>query len=100
MIDKLDGRCRAARRFKALYGAFAADLGGEAALTAAERSLVRQAAAMTMRGEDLQNAILRGEIVDDDALVRLSNASARLLSALGVQRRSRQPAAVAPWESK
>jgi hypothetical protein len=45
-------------------------------------ALVRQAAATTMRAEQLQAAIVRGETVASDELVRLSNASARILSAL------------------
>ena len=92
-----DGRSRAARRFRRLCEAFALDLGGDDSLTAAERALIRQAAAMTMKAEDAQTALLCGETVDTDDLVRLSNASARLLTALGVQRRKRQPAHVPAW---
>jgi len=94
MAKRPDGRSSAARRFRGLVRAFAADLGGDDALTAAERSLVRQAAIMTLKAEDIQNALLRGDEVETDSLVRLSNASARLLGALGVQRRKRQPAHV------
>ena len=67
-------------------------------MTAAELALVQQAATMTLTAQDAQAAILRGETVDTDDLVRLSNASARLLSALGAQRRKRQPAHVPAWK--
>jgi hypothetical protein len=96
----VDGRSRQARRFKRLCGDLAGDLGGEDSLTAAEAALVRQAAVITMQAEEAQTALLRGETVDSDDLVRLSNASTRLLSALGVARRKRQPAAVAPWKAQ
>lgn len=92
-----DGRSRQARRFRRLCADFAADLGGVESLTAAERALIHQAAVMTMKAEDAQGALLRGETVDTDDLVRLSNASARLLSALGVQRRKRQAPHVPAW---
>lgn len=94
-----DGRSAPSRRFRRLCRDFAGDLGGEQSLTAAERALIRQAAAMTMQAEQAQAALLNGETVATDDLVRLSNASARLLSALGVQRRKRNPAPVAPWKA-
>lgn len=95
---RVDGRSSAARRFRKLCQIFTDDLNGE--ISAAEGALIRQAAAMTMQAEDLQAALLRGDTVDTDAMVRLSNASARLLSALGVQRRKRRPKHVAPWRRK
>ena len=98
--SRVDGRSATARRFRRLCKAFAGDLGGEESLTAAERALVQQAAAMVLQAEDTQAALLRGEAVGSDDLVRLSNASARLLSALGAQRRKRQPAPVAPWKTQ
>jgi len=97
---KPDGRSALARRFRRLCQDFAADLGGEDSLTAAERALIRQAASMVMQAEEAQADLLSGRTVDADAMVRLSNASARLLSALGVQRRKRQPQHVAPWRRK
>jgi len=87
--SKPDGRSAPCRRFRRLCQDFASDLGGEESLTAAERALVRQAAAMTMQAEGAQAALLSGDTVDADGMVRLSNASARLLSALGAQRRKR-----------
>lgn len=55
---------------------------------------------MTMQAESAQAALLSGDTVEADDLVRLSNASARLLSALGVQRRKRQPQHVPFWQRK
>lgn len=91
MLPGIDGRSAAARRYRDLVADLAADLGGEAALTSAELALVRQAAATTMRAEQLQAAIVRGETVTSDDLVRLSNASARILGALRSKRQFKPP---------
>jgi hypothetical protein len=97
---KVDGRSAEARRFRRRFLDLAGDLGGESSLTEAERALVRQAAVMTIRADEAQATLLAGERVETDELVRLSNACARLLSALGVQRRKRQPAHIPPWKSQ
>jgi hypothetical protein len=75
-----DGRTRIARRFRTLTEAFTADLGGK--LSHADTALVRQAAAMTVRAEMAQAALLIGHAIDDDQLVRLSNASTRILTVI------------------
>ena len=59
---------------------FGAELGGLESLSEAERSLVRQAATITIRAEQLQSAIVRGELVDPDELIRLSNTARRILA--------------------
>lgn len=48
-LPRADGRTVAARRFRALVETFERDLGGN--LTAAEKSLVQQAAAIQLRAE-------------------------------------------------
>jgi hypothetical protein len=82
-----DGRTRIARRFRALIEAFTTDMGDK--LSNADVALVRQAAAMTVRAEQAQAALLNGQAVDDDQLVRLSNAATRILTVLGAQRARR-----------
>jgi hypothetical protein len=86
-LPGVDMRSAQGRRFKDLVRAFTADLGGE--LSTAEAALVRQAAALTVRVEDIQATLVKGEAVDDEELVRLINASARLLIALGMKGRKR-----------
>jgi hypothetical protein len=90
----VDGRRSAARRFRDLVADFARDLGGEGALSAAELALIRQAAAITLQCETLQIMLLNGDAVASDDLVRLTNASTRILTALGATRHKRQPAHV------
>lgn len=78
-----DGRTTSARRFTALVAAFTSEIGGT--LTESESGLVRQAAALALRCEDLQAAIVRGEVIDDDLLVRISGTAKRLLGAIGAK---------------
>lgn len=70
------------RRFNDLVIQFARDLGGVDLLTAAERELLRQAAAMSLRAEQLQAAVVQGEQVDGDELIRLSGEARRILTTL------------------
>lgn len=85
-----DGRTAGARRFSALIAAFSDEIGGD--LSESERSLVRQSAALTLRCEQLQEAIVRGEPVDDDLLIRMSGTGKRLLSAIAVRSSGKKPA--------
>jgi hypothetical protein len=90
LSDAVDGRTRAVRRFHRLVRAFAEDLGG-GQLSHADTALVRSAAALTVRAEQAQEALLTGEAITDEDLVRLSNAAARILNMLGAQRIKRKP---------
>lgn len=85
ILDGVDGRSTGARRFKDLIESFGRDLGGLHRLSEAEQSLVRQAASVTMRAEQLQAAIVKGERVDPDELIRLTNTARRCLE--GIQKR-------------
>lgn len=87
--QNVDARSSSARRFRDIVDAFTAEVGGE--LTESERGLVQQAAGLTMRCEQLQGAIIRGEAVDDDLLVRLSGTAKRLLAAIGSKAAERKP---------
>jgi hypothetical protein len=62
-----DGRTLASRRFRSLCDAFAAEFGGQ--LTEVDRGLIAQAAGLTLRAEQLQTAIVRGQDVSNDELV-------------------------------
>lgn len=88
----LDGRSAAGRRYRDLQIAYADDLGGAAALTEADKALVRQAAAITVQSEEMQAAIVRGEAVDTAQMVRLSNLLTRLLKTVRSRAKSAAPA--------
>ena len=82
LLTGIDGRSATARRFRDLIADYAREHGGNAALSTAELGMVRQAAAITLRAEQLQAAIVRGEPVLADELIRLSSEARRILSSL------------------
>lgn len=51
-------------------------------MTEPMRALVRQAAAVTVEAEKMQAAIVRGDAVDTEQLVRVTNTLARLMNLL------------------
>lgn len=60
-------------------------------LSEAERSLVRQAVGLQLQAELMQAAIVRGEPVDSDALIRVSGTSKRLLAVIATKAGKRKP---------
>ena len=77
-----DGRTREAKRFRAFVADITSECGGPEALSRADHATVRNIAAMLLRAEQIETAILKGQSVDGDQLVRLSNAAHRLLASL------------------
>jgi hypothetical protein len=86
----VDYRTIDGRRFRDLYAAYAAELG--APLSEPEKAIVRQAVALQMQAEAMQQQILQGESVDPDQLIRLSGTSKRLLSIIASRTGQRQAA--------
>jgi hypothetical protein len=82
LLAGVDGRSAPARRFRDLMKEFTAELGGDAIMTEPMRALVRQAAAVTVEAEKMQTAIIRGDAVDTEQLVRVTNTLARLMNVL------------------
>ena len=70
---------------------FSADLGGLSNLTEAERGLVRQAAALTLQAEALQGAVIRGEPVNPDELIRLTSEARRTLASIRKREKPKPP---------
>jgi hypothetical protein len=90
LLVGIDGRSPTARRFRDLMQAFEAEIGGD--LTEVERGLVKQAAALTLRSEQMQADIVNGKPVDSDALIRISSTAKRILGAIGERAGKRKPA--------
>jgi hypothetical protein len=93
LLKNVDGRSSRARRFRDLVNAYSVELGGE--LSEAERSLVRQAVALQLQAERMQEMIVRGgdgDDVDADQLIRVSSTSKRLLSVIAAKTGMRKPA--------
>jgi hypothetical protein len=91
LLVGIDGRSPAARRFRDLIQAFEAEVGG--VLTEVERGLIKQAAALTMRAEQLQADIVNGKPVDGDQLIRLTGTAKRILGAISRKAETRKPPA-------
>jgi hypothetical protein len=60
----------------------ASEFGGLPVLADGARSMVRQAAVLMLRSEQLQAAVIRGDPVNDDQLIRLSSEARRAVDAL------------------
>ncbi|WFU09099.1 hypothetical protein QA646_17795 [Rhizobium sp. CB3090] len=82
LLSGIDGRSASARRYRDLCMSYADDLGGAANLSEADMSMVRTAAALSVKSEEMQAAIVRGEDISETEIVRISNACTRVLSAL------------------
>ena len=83
-LPRTDGRTIAAKRYRALVEQFTHELGG-GTLSAVDAGLVRQAAAIMLRAEQLQTQIIApdpGVKVDGDEVVRLSSECRRILVSL------------------
>jgi hypothetical protein len=90
LLQNVDGRSSSARRFRDLVRAYEAEAGG--VLTEVERGLIKQAAGLTLRSEQMQSAIVRGEAIDNDALIRISGEARRILSSIVTRAAKRKPA--------
>lgn len=90
LLVGIDGRSPTARRFRDLMQAYEAEIGGN--LTEVECGLVKQAAALTLRAEQMQADIVNGKPVDSDALIRISSTAKRILGAIGERAGKRKPA--------
>jgi hypothetical protein len=88
----VDLRSATARRFKHLMQSYTLEFGGSA-LSEADRALIRQAVSLQLRAEALQTAIVRGDDVDNDELVRLNSESRRALAAIRAKGDANKPPA-------
>jgi hypothetical protein len=79
-LPRIDQRTVGAMRYRSLLDSYGAELGGN--LTEADKALIQQIAAMQLRIEQLQAAIVEGLDVDADQIIRLSSEHRRLLTTL------------------
>jgi len=92
LLAGVDGRKIWARRMRDLIGLHTADLGGVDGMSAAEKSIVRRAATLTVELERLEGKFAEpGEAsaADIDLYQRTANSLRRLLESVGLQRRAR-----------
>jgi hypothetical protein len=97
-LPGVDGRCERARRFRDLTSALRRDIRRDP--SAAEESLIDQAAALMIEREVMTAASALGEPIESKELVRISGAVGRTLAALGLtQRHERARHSVASIEN-
>jgi hypothetical protein len=92
MLPGVDGRSTWVRRLRDLIALHLSDLGGDNAVSEAERSIVRRCATLTVELERMETVFaLAGEASPEqiDLYQRSANSLRRLLEAVGLQRRAR-----------
>jgi hypothetical protein len=88
LLEGVDGRTATARRFRDICRAYEVEIGG--LVSEVERDLIRQAAGLTLRSEQMQAAIVRGEMVDNDQLIRISSTARRVLETISLKAAKRK----------
>jgi len=92
VVPGVDGRSTWVRRLRDTMGLHLSDLGGDDAVSEAERSIVRRVATLTVELERMEAGFaVAGEAQPDqlDLYQRTANSLRRLLEAIGLQRRPR-----------
>jgi hypothetical protein len=92
VLPGVDGRSTWVRRLRDLMGLHLSDLGGDDAVSEAERSIIRRVATLTVELERMEAGFaVAGEAQPDqlDLYQRTANSLRRLLEAIGLQRRQR-----------
>jgi hypothetical protein len=92
VLPGVDGRSTWARRLRDLMALHLSDLGGDDAVSEAERSIVRRAATLTVELERIELGFaLAGEARPEqvDLYQRVANSLRRLLESVGLERRAK-----------
>jgi hypothetical protein len=92
LLEGIDGRSAWVRRLRDLIALHLSDLGGEDAVSEAERSIVRRVATLTVELERMEAGFaVAGEALPEqiDLYQRTANSLRRLLESIGLERRSR-----------
>ena len=88
-LGLVDGRTQAARHYGMFVAAIGGDLGGLDEISTGERELVRRAAGLSVLATVSEAKLLNGEEIDIAELVSVGNAQRRILTTLGIERRTR-----------
>jgi hypothetical protein len=92
LLMDVDGRSGWARRMRDLIQLHLADLAGEDAVSEAEKSIIRRAAALTVELERMESVFaVAGEALPEqlDLYQRTANSLRRLLESIGLERRAK-----------
>ena len=88
-LADVDGRSREARRFRDVYAALIAHLGGEEHASETKRHLAKRASALIVWAEVEEAKLATGETLDVQIYTTAVNALRRLLVDLGLERVAR-----------
>lgn len=80
MLAGVDGTSALARRYRDLVAMLGAEFGGVS--SEVELLLVRNAATLQLHAEELTASMVRGEVVDAEAITRAANGATRALAQL------------------
>jgi hypothetical protein len=79
LLQGIDGRSPAARRFRDLVRAYEAEFN---ITSESDKTMIRTAAMLTLKAEEMQAAVVRGERAEGDDIVRTAGYVRRVLSNL------------------
>ena len=88
----VDMRTATGRRLKYLIRSFHEALGG-GDISEIELAQLRQVATLTLKAEQVSAALVRGESIDADQLIRINSEIRRILQQLGVKAAAQKSAA-------
>ena len=88
-LGEVDGRSREARRYRDVYVALVAHLGGEDHASEVKRHLAKRASALIVWAEVEEAKLATGEKLDVQTYTTAVNALRRLLGDLGLERAAR-----------
>lgn len=89
ILPGVDGRSATARRFRDICRSYELEAGGD--VSEVERDLIPQAAGLMVRGEQMLGALIHGEPINNDELVRISWTAKRLLETIRAKADKRKP---------
>jgi hypothetical protein len=89
LLPGVDGRSKAARRFRDIVAALVADQGGLDRCSEARLQLIRRFAAAAVMSEQMETRIAAGESIDVGEYSQLSSTMVRCASRIGIDRRAR-----------
>jgi hypothetical protein len=92
VLPGVDGRSTWARRLRDLISLHLSDLGGDGAVSEAEKSIVRRVATLTVELERMESVFaLAGEALPEQIGLyqRTANSLRRLLESVGLERRAK-----------
>jgi hypothetical protein len=95
LLMGMDGRRAEARRFRDLVQSYESEF---ESTSEADRTLIRQAALLALKSEQLQAAVVRGEPVDADTLTKLGGQQRRVVGDLRRKAAASSPAPISLHE--